>query len=125
MNREQYAAQAKGIYQQGLENVKKNPEPTEQKFPVGSFVWIAKELGSSMSHFRGGCVARVQYTYAHAYGHLTSSPDKYKSYSLLVSQEDGDWSSSAWYEEWQLSTIKDEDILKRLEEIFKEGTYEN
>ena len=83
----------KVTYEQGLENVKSLPEPDGQKFPVGSRVYIQKDLGSAMSHFRSGCWATVEYTYAHAYG-----GNDINSYSLIID----DHGSSAWYEEYQL-----------------------
>ena len=89
-------AQAQSMYDQGLENVKTTSDTKGQKFPSGSRVHIAEDLGSSMSHFTSGVNATVEYTYAHAYG-----GDDVKSYSLNI---DGQGSSS-WYEEHQLTAI--------------------
>jgi len=89
-------AVAEGLFRQGLENVEKNPAPSGQKFPVGSRVKIADDLGDSMSHFPSGRMANVEYTYAHAYGGNDN-----KSYSLIV---DG-YGSVAWYNEWQLEIV--------------------
>jgi len=96
MTYEERLTSATGVYKQGLLNVKNNPEPKGQKFPVGSRVYIQKNLGSSMSHFRSGCKATVEYTYAHAYG-----GNNITSYSLII---DGH-GSTAWYEEHQLNLI--------------------
>jgi len=88
---------ATGIYNQGLENVNHDPEPKGQKFAVGSRVHIADDLGSTMRHFKSGCDATVEYTYAHAYG-----GSDVKSYSLIIDNH----GSSAWYNEWQLTAIE-------------------
>jgi hypothetical protein len=87
---------AEAIYIQGLANVCERPEPTGQKFSVGSRVKIADDLGESMRHFPAGKLATVEFTYAHAYGGGDN-----KSYSLNV---DG-IGSIAWYHEEQLSGI--------------------
>lgn len=92
---EERLAGAQGIYAQGLENVKNDPEPKGQKFANGSKVRIADDLGESMSHFQSGVDAIVEYTYDHAYG-----GGDVESYSLLI-----DGNSSAWYEEHQLTQI--------------------
>ena len=92
--------EALGIYNQGLERVKNTPEPEGQKFPVGSRVYIQEDLGESMSHFRSGCFATVEYVYAHAYPHNGMDV---KSYSLII---DGH-GSSAWYEEYQLTLVEE------------------
>ena len=84
------------MHQQGLENVKQEAEPKGQKYPCGSRVRIADDLGESMSHFYSGKDATVEYVYAHAYG-----GDDVTSYSLDI---DGIGSVS-WYEEHQLSPI--------------------
>lgn len=76
------------------ENMKNTPEPAGQKFPVGTRVRIADDLGQSMSHFRKGCEATVEYTYAHMFG-----GDDVKSYSLMF--DNGE--SSCWYDEEQLT----------------------
>ena len=91
-------ADAAAMYQQGLENVKNNPEPEGQKFPVGSRVKINKDLGASMSHFKSDVTATVEYTYAHAYG-----GHDVKSYSLYID----DHGSVAWYREDQLTLIEE------------------
>jgi len=96
MNYQDRLNSAKAIYAKGLEKVKSTPEPKLQKFANGSRVKIADDLGGSMSHFRSGVEAEVQYTYAHAYG-----GDDVKSYSLKF--DDG--STSSWYEEWQLTAV--------------------
>ena len=92
-------AEAHGMHKLGLRKVQHNQEPEGQKFPVGSRVHIAKDLGGSMSHFKSDCDATVEYVYAHAYG-----GDDIKSYSLNIDNH----GSSAWYEEWQLTLIESE-----------------
>jgi hypothetical protein len=87
---------AQEIYAMGLDLVKTTPEPVGQKFKCGQRVRIADDLGKSMSHFKSGVNATVQYTYAHAYG--GSDID---SYSLDV---DGR-GECAWYKEHQLTAI--------------------
>ena len=71
------------------------PEPAGQKFPIGTRVRIADDLGRSMKHFPSGCNATVEYTDAHAFG------GDVKSYALIV---DG-IGSEAWYDESQLTEI--------------------
>jgi len=88
---------ATGMYQMGLARVKNDPIPKGQKFPPGTRVHIAEDLGPWMSHFESGVDATVEYTYAHAYG-----GDNINSYSLDV---DGH-GSIAWYYENQLTEIK-------------------
>jgi hypothetical protein len=85
---------AMGIYAAGLARVASSSEPKGQKFPNGSRVRIADDLGSSMRHFTSGVGATVCYTYAHAYGGRDV-----KSYCLDV---DGRGRVS-WYYEHQLT----------------------
>ena len=93
---EERFAEAQGYYKSGLQNVMNKPEPEGQKFPVGSRVHIAKDLGNSMSHFNSDCDAIVEYVYAHAFG-----GSDIKSYSLIID----DYGSVAWYHEWQLTAL--------------------
>lgn len=102
-------AEANEIYAAGLRKVKTTPAPEGQKFPAGSFVRIADDLGPSMFHFKGGVFARVEYTYDHAYG----GGDK-KSYSLLIEGAPGRWHSVAWYWEHQLTAVTDEATIAAL-----------
>ena len=88
--------QAEGIYAEGLKRVETTPAPDKQKFPCGSRVRIADDLGGSMRHFTSGCDATVEYVYAHAYG-----GNNITSYSLDL---DGA-GSVAWYHECQLTKI--------------------
>jgi len=83
-------------HHRGLDKVAPMSEPRGQKFPNGSRVRIADDLGEGMSHLPSGVNATVEYTYAHAYG-----GDDVKSYVLMI---DG-YGSSAWYYEWQLTAI--------------------
>ena len=90
---------AKGFHAKGLHRVKTIPEPSGQKFPVGSRVRIADKLPCYKSHFHSGVCATVEYTYAHAYG-----GDNIKSYSLDI---DGIGSVS-WYDEGELTEIQED-----------------
>ena len=97
---------ARAIYDQGLRNVAQNSIPDGQKFLPGTFVWVAKDLGESMSHFLKDRPARVQYTYAHAFG-----GSNIYSYSLLIRYDSGKWSSVAWYKENQITEINDLNLI--------------
>ena len=97
------------MYANGLINVRLNTMPKRQKFPMGMFVRIAKDLGDNMSHFTSDTVAIVEFTYAHAFG-----GGNVDSYSLIVKRSNGTWSSSAWYYENQLTLIEDEAEIKKL-----------
>lgn len=96
LDHETRKAQATEIYNAGLKKVENNPEPKRQKFPCGTRVQIAKDLGSSMSHFISGAKGTVEFTYAHAFGGTNV-----EEYSIDV---DG-FGSHAWYKEWQLTEI--------------------
>ncbi len=97
MNSKERLKHATAIYNAGNHKVATTPEPKGQKFPVGSRVRIADDLGASMLHFSGkGQNATVLYTYAHAYW-----GDDCKSYALDI---DGQGVSS-WYYEHQLTAI--------------------
>lgn len=99
-NYEERLKDATSIYEQGIWNVKNTPEPKGQKFPVGSRVYIQKDLGPSMSHFTSDCYATVEYVYCHAFPHNGMDVE---SYSLDI---DGH-GSSAWYEENQLTAVEE------------------
>ena len=89
--------QAQSRYEEGIKRVKETPEPAGQKFKCGQRVKIADDLGEYMDHFKSGIEAVVDHTYAHAFG-----GDDVKRYSLMF--DDG--SSSAWYEEHQLTAVR-------------------
>lgn len=92
---------ARDPYAEGMNQVATTPEPEGQKYPVGSRVQIASDLGPSMEHFPGaGKFATVEYTYAHAYG-----GSSVQSYSLNIDGE----GSSAWYQESQLTLTQKEE----------------
>lgn len=105
------------IYEQGLLKVKTTPEPEGQKFLNGTFVKIKDNLGPTMGHFPAGLYAKVEYTYAHAYG-----GDNIESYSLLVRFSERMWSSVAWYHEWQLDEVIDTELLAKFAEEIKVAT---
>lgn len=90
-------AQANGVYLAGLQRVASTPEPDGQKFPCGSRVRIADDLGPSMRHFQSGVEATVGYVHAHAYGGSDVS-----SYNLNI---DGR-GPVAWYHESRLTAIE-------------------
>lgn len=87
--------EARSYYELGLKRVRETPEPIGQKFPCGSKVRIADDLGPCMSHFKSGVEAIVEYVYAHAFGGTDI-----KSYSLKINGY-----SYAWYYEHQLELI--------------------
>lgn len=118
MNYEQRAADARSIYQQGLVNVATKPMPKNQKFSPNSFVKIADDLGSSMSHFTKGVYAQIICTYAHAFSDFDEN-DIY-SYSLLVRHDKNNWLSSSWYLEHQLTAIIDEKLIIELQKEIEE-----
>lgn len=101
------------IYDAGLKKVAITPPPEGQKFPIGSFVFINKDLGESMRHFENNRYAMVQYTYAHAYG---GAECQSKSYSLLIRYNHKEWGSVAWYSEDQLTLVEDSLKIKELQE---------
>lgn len=84
-------------YDESMQRVATKPAPDGQKFPVGSRVKVADDLGPHMSHFPGaGKFATVHHTYAHAYG-----GSDVKSYSLHID----DYGTVAWYDEHQLTAV--------------------
>lgn len=83
----------------GMRRVATTPEPKGQKFPCGSRVRIADDLGECMRHFQSGVEATVHHTYAHAFG-----GDDVKSYSLILEGR----GMVAWYSEEQLTAIADD-----------------
>lgn len=106
---------AKAVNESGMRRVKQTPEPVGQKFPIGSFVMVGKNLGGCMSHFPKDLPACIEYTYCHAFG--TSDV---KSYSLLIRFSENKWSSVSWYYEDQLSLITDQQLIEQFKkEILK------
>ena len=95
-------SEASSYYQLALIKVAETQTPDGQKFAKEQRVKIADDLGRSMTHFKSGVEAVVEYTYAHAFG-----GDDIKSYSLRF--DDG--STSAWYYESQLTAV-DIQIIK-------------
>jgi len=98
---------------QAMSDIATKPEPKGQKFPIGTRIRIADDLGTPMSHFPKELDATVKYTYAHAFG-----GKDVKSYCLDI---DG-YGQVAWYFEHQLTEItpekNDETICCRLYELF-------
>lgn len=72
-------------------------EKRPQKFQSGDLIRIAKDLGSSMSHFKADCDAIVIATYAQQFG-----GNNVDSYTLLFEDE----GRVSWYHEAQLTFIK-------------------
>ena len=98
MNEEQGTrfAEASEYYEKGMQRVKDTPEPEGQKFPCGSRVRIADNLGQSMRHFPSSANATVRHVYAHAFG-----GDNVTSYCLDI---DG-YGEVSWFHESQLKSI--------------------
>lgn len=72
-----------------------------QKFFFGDRVRIAKDLGSSMSHFEKDCEAIVMYSYAEQYD--SSSAKNLDQFSLFILPKGGE---SSWYYAHQLELIE-------------------
>jgi hypothetical protein len=98
MTQQQRTNEAQSYHQFAMRKVAKKKAPKGQKFPIGSRVKIAKDLGAGMSHFPSDKLATVMHTYAHAFG-----GSDVKSYCLDV---DGEGEIS-WYEEHQLTLEKE------------------
>ncbi len=79
-----------------------------QKFAVGQKVYVAKDLGKTMSHFRSDQEATIAYSYGQMYGGDT---DDY-----MVTFKDG--SNGGWYNERNLTAIK-YSTLDKIRKIFK------
>jgi len=98
MDYKQRLAEAVSMHEAGMSKVRDTPCPAGQKFPPGTRVRIADDLGDFMSHFESGCMATVLHTYAHAYG-----GDDISIYSLDI---DG-VGEVAWYYERQLTLVEE------------------
>lgn len=98
MNYAEYERQARAISAAADIRIKTTPPPVAQKYPPGSRVRIADDLGPTMRHFPHGREATVLHTYAHAFG-----GDDVQSYALDV---DGR-GFVAWYYERQLTAVAD------------------
>lgn len=72
----------------------------------GTFVMIAEELGPMMAHFENNKPAMIVASYAQEYG-----GKNVKSYGVKIRESETKWSYCAWYEEHQLSEIKDKLLL--------------
>lgn len=94
--------------------------PPGQKFPTGTRVHIAKNLGSTMSHFQSGIDAIIYYTYAQEYGGRNV-----KDYGLIVLDKEPYY--CAWYHEHQLTKVKGHHIAEGLKIIaqYKKQRYLN
>lgn len=93
-----------------------NLQPKAQKYPKGSIVRIACDLGSHMSHFIKDTFAIVEGTYASMYG-----GNNVNSYSLIIKYPDGKWSECSWYLEKQINLVDDIYLCKEIEMDFKEN----
>lgn len=87
-------AEADAYHSRAMARVATTPAPAGQKYPPGTRVRIADDLGPSMRHFIAGKLATVHHTYAHAYGGTDVG-----HYFLDI---DG-YGRSGWYLEHQLS----------------------
>jgi hypothetical protein len=94
MTHEERYAQALRHFREAVERVRTNPPPNGQKYPPGTRVRIADDLGRCMAHFPSGKNATVRYTHAHAYG-----GGDVKSYCVDVD----DFGEVSWYDEAQLT----------------------
>ena len=76
----------------------------KQKFPRGTCVRVAKDLGLAMRFFPSDTDAIVEYTYSQRY-----SGNDVKSYCLLLLDDSGKPTDSvSWYKEHQLTLISDD-----------------
>lgn len=73
---------------------------SKQKFPIGTRVYIAKDLGKFMSHFHGDVEAIILYSYAQEFG-----GDDVHDYAVYILSGEGT-GFCAWYHENQLTKIK-------------------
>lgn len=69
----------------------------EQKFKRGDYVKVAKNLGSSMSHFKSDCEAIVCYSYKDEFGGYDT-----QSYCIHIKG----YGEVSWYYEHQLELIE-------------------
>jgi hypothetical protein len=93
-------AEARAYFEASMHRVATTPEPKGQKFPCGSRVMIAEDLGPRMRYFPGkGKCATVLHTHAHAFG-----GNDVNQYRLDVDGE----GPTAWYEEHQLTAVDSE-----------------
>lgn len=81
--------------------VSKKEHKISQKFFLGDRVRIAKDLGSSMSHFESDCEAIVMYSYAEQYD--GSSKKNFDQFSLYILPNRG---KVSWYYADQLELIE-------------------
>ena len=72
-----------------------------QKFHKGDLVQIAKDLGPTMDHFTSDCEAIVIGSYSDQFGGGDT-----KNYTLHLKG----MGKTSWYEEWQLTLIKKNQI---------------
>ena len=87
----------------------------KQKFNKGSLVRVAKNLGSSMSHFQSDCDAIIIGSYADQFG-----GEDVKSYTIYIKGS----GETSWYNEHQLELIE-ENRSDLLENWKKEKKKEN
>lgn len=80
----------------------------KQKFKSGTFVHISGDFPTSRAHFAQDCPALICYTYKQMYG-----GDDFKTYALMIREKNGTWRFSAWYNEYELTSVTDRDLLKQ------------
>ena len=81
----------------------------KQKFPNGSFVRVAGDLGSIKSSF-----------HLDTYGVVAYSNESRESYGIFLKDKWGEWTTIAWYDDADLTQITDVEECKRIEqEIFE------
>ena len=72
----------------------------KQKFPIGTIVQVAKDLGPRMPHFDNDFIGIVMYTYVERCGY-ESNEENFKKYCIKGEDNIG----GAWYDEYQLTEI--------------------
>ena len=103
---EQRLAEAEAYHAASMERVRTTPAPAGQKYPVGSFVKISGNE-RRIGHSKYAC---VEHTHAHAFG-----GNDWKSYSLNIQCDVGDWITVAWFNEEDLTPVTDETVIAELQ----------
>jgi hypothetical protein len=86
----------------------------KQKFRKLTFVKVTDKMPTYMSHFDCGFTGIVDGTYSQMYG---GGGDSLKQYSLFKIEENTVVDQIAWYNEEQLTALKEQDTLKAEEMI--------
>ena len=109
----------------GLLCINRIAKPKCQKFEACTFVDIAEEVPSCMSHFPKGLPALIMYSSFQVDGNINQfdTDPKYaqhiigqgfnRDYHLLIRYSADCWSESCWYDESVLSPIRDKSRIKQ------------